>query len=276
MPNLRVATVNANGVRAAYRKGMREWLEARGADIVAVQEVRAELDDLLGLVGDGWHVLSDAATKKGYAGVALLSRTPAVDHRTAFGPVDFDSAGRWIEGDFDVHGQTVTVVSCYINSGEVGTPRQDEKWKFLDSMLVELPRLAQARPYSVVVGDFNIGHRKLDIKNWRGNVKNSGFLPEERAYLDKVFGAEDDPQYNAGAGLGYVDVGRKFAGEVDGPYTWWSNRGQAFDNDTGWRIDYHAATPALAATATAYAVDRAQSYDERWSDHAPVVVDYAL
>ena len=126
------------------------------------------------------------------------------------------------------------------------------------------------------MGDLNVGHRTLDIRNWKGNVKRAGFLPEERAYFDRILGAEGDPRYNDGAGLGWVDVGRKAAGEVDGPYTWWSWRGQAFDNDTGWRIDYQLASPALAATVKHYAVDRAAAYDERWSDHTPVVVDYAI
>jgi exodeoxyribonuclease-3 len=116
----------------------------------------------------------------------------------------------------------------------------------------------------------------LDIKNWKGNVKNSGFLPEERAYLDKWLGHEDDQDYNSGSEGRFVDVGRAFAGEVEGPYAWWSYRGRAFDNDTGWRIDYHLATPALASTVTRYWVDRASSYDTRWSDHAPVVADYDI
>jgi exodeoxyribonuclease-3 len=128
----------------------------------------------------------------------------------------------------------------------------------------------------VVVGDLNVGHRTLDIKNWKGNVKRAGFLPEERAYFDRWLGAEDDPRYNAGAGLGWVDLGRRFAGEVPGPYTWWSWRGKSFDIDSGWRIDYQLASPTMASAATAYAVDRAPSYAERWSDHAPVVVDYSL
>jgi exodeoxyribonuclease-3 len=163
-----------------------------------------------------------------------------------------------------------------VHSGEAGTPKQVEKYKFLDAMVERLPLLAEHNPLAVVVGDLNVGHRKLDIKNWRGNVKRAGFLPEERAYFDRFMGAEDDPDYNAGAGFGFVDIGRRAAGEVEGPYTWWSARGQAFDNNTGWRIDYQLATPQLAAKVTNYTVDRAASYAERWSDHAPVVVDYAL
>jgi exodeoxyribonuclease-3 len=139
-----------------------------------------------------------------------------------------------------------------------------------------LPELHQHNPLAVVLGDLNVAHRKLDIKNWRGNVKRSGFLPEERAWFDRLVGGEEDERYNAGAGLGWVDVGRRTAGEVDGPYTWWSWMGQAFANDTGWRIDYHLATSELADRVAGYAVDRAASRDERWSDHTPVVADYRL
>jgi exodeoxyribonuclease-3 len=273
---LRIATINANGVRAAYRKGMGDWLASRGVDILAIQEVRASTEDLEGLLGSEWNILHDAASAKGRAGVALASRNKASIHRVTFGPEEFDSSGRWLEADFDVDGTLVTVVSTYVNSGEADTPKQVEKYKFLDAMLERLPEVAAHNPLSLVVGDLNVGHRKLDIKNWRGNVKRSGFLPEERAYFDKIFGAEDDPDYNNGAGLGWVDVGRKWAGEVEGPWTWWSVRGQAFDNDTGWRIDYHAAAPALAAKVVDYQIDKAASYDARWSDHAPVVVDYDI
>ncbi|GAA3874961.1 exodeoxyribonuclease III [Leifsonia kafniensis] len=274
--NLRIASINTNGVRAAYRKGMGDWLAGRDVDILAIQEVRASTEDLESLLGPEWSILHDPATAKGRAGVALASRSTATIHRVELGADDFDSAGRWLEADYEVGGKIVTVVSTYVHSGEVETPKQVEKYHFLDAMLERMPALAAHNPLAVVVGDLNVGHRKLDIKNWRGNVKRAGFLPEERAYFDRIVGAEDDPAYNAGAGLGWVDVGRKWAGEADGPYTWWSWRGQAFDNDTGWRIDYQLATPELAASVTNYAVDRAAAYDERWSDHTPVVVDYAL
>lgn len=273
---LRIATVNVNGVRAAYRKGMGAWLAPRGVDILALQEVRAETDDLTALLGPEWDVLHDPATAKGRAGVALASRRKAEIHRVTFGPDDFDSAGRWLEADYDVDGTVVTVVSTYVNSGEADTPKQVEKYRFLDAMAERLPKLAEHNPLALVVGDLNVGHRTLDIKNWKGNVKRAGFLPEERAYFDRFLGAEGEEGYNAGAGFGWVDVGRRWAGEVPGPYTWWSQRGQAFDTDTGWRIDYHLATPALAATVVGYTIDRAAAYDERWSDHAPVVVDYQL
>ena len=277
---LRIASVNTNGVRAAYRKGMGDWLAARNVDILALQEVRASTEDLEQLLGPEWDILHDAATAKGRAGVALASRRKASIHRVALGADDFDSAGRWIEADYEVGNQIVTVVSTYVHSGEVDTPKQVEKYKFLDAMTERMPQLAAHSPLAVLMGDLNVGHRELDIRNWKGNRKNAGFLPTERAYFDRFFGPAGEPvegvDGSVAPGLGWVDVGRRWAGEVDGPYTWWSNRGQAFDTDTGWRIDYHVATPALADTVVAYSVDRAAAYDQRWSDHAPVVVDYDL
>ncbi|MBD8658948.1 exodeoxyribonuclease III [Frigoribacterium sp. CFBP 8754] len=277
---LRLASVNVNGIRAAYRKGMGEWLADRDVDVLTLQEVRATTDDLEGLLGPEWNVIHHPATAKGRAGVAIASRGAAVIHRVELGPDDFDSAGRWIEADYDVDGTIVTVVSTYVHSGEVGTEKQDEKWRFLDAMSERLPQLAAHSQLAVVTGDLNVGHRELDIKNWKGNVKRAGFLPRERAYFDRFFGEAGQPvetvDGSGGTGLGWVDVGRRLSGEVEGPYSWWSWRGQAFDNDTGWRIDYHVATPALAERASGYTIDRAASYDKRWSDHAPVVVDYDI
>lgn len=277
---LRIASVNVNGIRASFRKGMGEWLDARGVDILAMQEVRATDEIVHDLLGDDWHILHDAATAKGRAGVALASRTAPLAHRVELGADDFDSAGRWLEADYHVGSKNITVVSTYVHSGEVDTPKQVEKYKFLDAMVERLPQLAAHNELALIVGDLNVGHRELDIRNWKGNRKNAGFLPVERAYFDRFFApAGEMIECNDGAeatGLGWVDVGRKWAGEVDGPYTWWSQRGQAFDNDTGWRIDYHMATPALAATVANYAIDRAAAYDKRWSDHAPVVVDYTI
>ncbi|MDQ0895353.1 exodeoxyribonuclease III [Agromyces ramosus] len=273
---LRLASVNVNGVRAAFRKGMGDWLAGRNVDILALQEVRASAEDLQSLLGDEWDILHDPATAKGRAGVAIASRNRASIHRVELGAADFDSAGRWLEADYEVGDRVITVVSAYVHSGVADTPKQVEKYKFLDAMQERMPRLAEHSEFAVIVGDLNVGHRTLDIKNWKGNVKRAGFLPEERAYFDRFVGAEDDEAYNAGAGLGWVDIGRRFAGEVPGPYTWWSQRGKAFDTDTGWRIDYQLATPALAATVVSYSIDRADAWDARWSDHAPVVVDYAI
>lgn len=281
---LRLASVNVNGIRAAFRKGMGDWLESRGVDVVAMQEVRAQDEHLEALLGEGWHFLHDPCQIKGRAGVAIASRVPAAAHRVGLGPETaqetVQSSGRWLEADFDLGGRPFTVVSNYTHSGEVDTPRQEAKWAFLDAMGARMKELAAERDLVAVVGDFNVGHRELDIKNWRGNRKRSGFLPRERAYLDRLFGPLGETvigvDESEGEGLGWIDVGRRWAGEVEGPYSWWSNRGQAFDNDTGWRIDYHVVTPGAADRVVDYAVDRYPSYDARWSDHAPVVVDYAL
>ncbi|XNS28096.1 exodeoxyribonuclease III [Citricoccus nitrophenolicus] len=266
---LRLATVNVNGVRAAHRKGMGAWFAGRGIDILTLQEVRAPkeiVEDLLeDITGQDWHVVETAAAAKGRAGVAIATRLEPQETRVGLGDPYFDDSGRWIETDLTApDGKSLTVVSAYVHSGVVDTPKQVDKYRFLDEMIRYLPELRATRDYAVVTGDLNVGHTKLDIKNWRGNTKKAGFLPEERAYFDRFFGEE----------IGYVDVHRTLAGEMDGPYTWWSQRGQAFDNDTGWRIDYQAATPELAAKATAAVVDRAPSYDTRFSDHAPLVVDY--
>jgi exodeoxyribonuclease-3 len=279
-PTVRIATVNVNGVRASFRKGMGDWLKDRAVDILAMQEVRASTEDLEGLLGEEWNILHDAATAKGRAGVAIASRGKAEIHRVDLGEEDFDSAGRWLEADYKVGDRIITVVSTYVHSGEVGTPKQIEKFRFLDAMEARLPELAAHSELAVVLGDLNVGHRELDIRNWKGNRKSAGFLPEERAYFDRMFGQLGETvtgvDGSTGPGLGWVDVGRTWAGEVEGPYTWWSQRGQAFDTNTGWRLDYHVATPALAQTVTDYAVDRASAWDTRWSDHAPVVVDYAI
>jgi exodeoxyribonuclease III len=277
--SIRIVSINVNGVRAAARKGMNEWLDASGADIVALQEVRATADELA-IALPGWELVNDEAIDKGRAGVAIASRVPGVAVRKRFGDDALDDTGRWLEVDFDVDGETVTVVSAYVHSGEDGTPKQDAKYAFLDAMQARLPELEAQHPLALVMGDLNVGHRELDIRNWKGNVKKAGFLPRERAYFDRILGdagAEvTGVDGSVGTGLGWVDVGRRAAGEVEGPYTWWSMRGRAFDNDTGWRIDYHLATPALAARVSDYRVFRAASWDTRWSDHAPVIADYTL
>lgn len=274
----RIASVNVNGIRAAARKGMGEWLAEREIDILALQEVRADAATLTKLITDfadqagaedpasHWFIHENEAAQKGRAGVAILSRQAPVATRTGIGEGHPEDDGRWIEADYQLgDGSILTVVSVYVHSGEVGTVRQDQKMRFLQYMLDYLPKLAERTDHVLVMGDLNVGHTQLDIKNWKGNVKNSGFLPEERAYFDEYFGP-----------AGYVDVARTLAGEVDGPYTWWSYRGKAFDNDTGWRIDYHMATPDLAELAEKSVVDRAADYSLRWSDHAPLVIDYTL
>jgi exodeoxyribonuclease-3 len=269
-----VATINVNGVRAAFRNGMGDWLKKSTADVLALQEVRASREDLdelfdqhggLATQGGKWHILHDEASAKGRAGVALVSKVPAVASKVSLGAKDFDSAGRWLEGVFKVGGKNITVVSCYVHSGEVDTQKQIEKYKFLDAMQSRMAKLTKGQALALVVGDLNVGHTELDIKNWKGNVKNAGFLPEERAYFDTLMGKQ-----------GWVDIGRNAHPGKPGPYTWWSYRGKAFDTDAGWRIDYHLATPALAKVSGKYKVHRAPSYDSRWTDHSPVTVEYAI
>lgn len=268
---LRIATVNVNGLRAAYKKGMAEWLEPRDVDILCLQEVRAPDEVVRQLIGEGWYILHAEAEAKGRAGVAIASRQEPVATRVGIGDDYFATTGRWVEADYIVRDgggkdTTLTVVSAYVHSGEANTPKQVDKYRFLDVMTTRLPELAKHSDHALVVGDLNVGHTELDIKNWKGNTKRAGFLPGERAYFDRFFGDE----------IGWRDVHRGLAGNVGGPYTWWSQRGKAFDTDTGWRIDYHMATPGLAAAALAAVVDRAPSWDTRFSDHAPLVVDYQL
>jgi exodeoxyribonuclease-3 len=273
---LRIASVNVNGIRAAARKGMLPWLEAAGVDVLTLQEVRAEAADLAAAL-PGWHIVNDEALAKGRAGVAIAAREPLDIWRVELGDEALDSKGRWVEADIDVDGRRLTVVSAYVFTGEADTEKQVAKYAFLDAMEARMPQLGDL---AVITGDLNVGHRPFDIRNWKGNVKKAGFLPRERAYFDRFTG-EAGAQIEcvdgtSGLGLGWIDIGRRWAGEVDGPYTWWSNRGKAFDNDTGWRIDYHLATPQLAERVTDYRVVRAPSWDTRWSDHAPVVADYAF
>lgn len=266
-PVLTVSTVNVNGLRAAAKKGFVEWLATTDADVVCLQETRAEHDQLPTSVGDpeGWHTLLAPSADKGRSGIAIYSRIEPEKSRTGFDSGEFDDSGRYAE--IDLH--DVVIASLYLPSGDVGTPRQDEKERFMDAFLpylVELRARAEAGNKDVLVcGDWNIAHREIDLKNWKNNRKSAGFLPEERAWLSRVF---DE--------AGYVDVMRRKHPEGPGPYSWWSYRGKAFDNDSGWRIDYHVATEELANRALEARVERAPSYDKRWSDHAPVTVSYDL
>lgn len=275
---LRIASVNVNGIRAAARKGMHPWLETAGVDVLTLQEVRAQASDLAAAL-PGWHIVGDEALAKGRAGVAIAAREPLDIWRIDLAGEDsaLDTRGRWVEADIRVGDETVTVVSAYVFTGEANTEKQVAKYAFLDAMERRMPELGRL---AVVTGDLNVGHREFDIRNWKGNLKKAGFLPRERAYFDRFTGEAGADVAGAdgssGSGLGWVDVGRRWAGEVDGPYTWWSNRGKAFDTDTGWRIDYQLATAEMAARVTDYHVVRAPSWDTRWSDHAPVVADYAF
>lgn len=266
---LTVSTVNVNGLRAAAKKGFVEWLAQTSADVVCLQEVRAEPQQLTAEVREpaGWFTVHAPAADKGRAGVSLYSRREPDRVRTGFGSEEFDGSGRYAE--IDLPG--VTVASLYLPSGEVGTERQEEKIRFMAEFLPYLQGLRERSAAGgrevVVCGDWNIAHREADLKNWRGNRKNAGFLPEEREWLTRVFDGDE------GA---YVDVVRAMHPDVEGPYSWWSYRGRAFDNDTGWRIDLQVATPGLAAKAVKAWVERAATHEQRWSDHAPVTAVYGL
>ena len=269
-----LATVNVNGLRAAARKGMADWLATTAADVITLQEVRAPEELLADLVGEDWTIVGEASELKGRNGVAIAARTSleSIDlegvRRGLPGLTEPTHTGRWLEADLeDPLGDDtgLTVISCYMHSGNTEKPQtMIDKYAFLDVAMERLDALRADGRHVVLTGDLNIAHANNDIKNWKGNLKSAGFLPEERAYLDRLL-VEGD----------WVDVQRRLAGDVPGPYTWWSQRGKAFDNDSGWRIDYQLTTPELGERATAAQVDRAPSYDTRWSDHAPLVVTYS-
>ncbi|WP_215522384.1 exodeoxyribonuclease III [Varibaculum prostatecancerukia] len=280
---LKVATVNVNGIRAAFRKGMDTWLEQAEPDVVLAQEVRASEEITSELFGDDWQVAVNASQLKGRAGVAVAVRKSSPWHLAESEadtvPVEVpQDGGRWLEavlarenesGEEDAR---VRVISAYFHSGEVGTEKQDHKMAHLERIGERLEHLLPAdsasenkEPLVLVAGDFNVVHTERDIKNWKPNHnKRAGVLDEEIAFLDRW------------RDQGWVDVVRNLAGEVQGPYSWWSWRGKAFDNDAGWRIDYQFATPQLAQLARSQQVDRSEAYDQRFSDHAPVVVTYEI
>ncbi|MFD9597184.1 exodeoxyribonuclease III [Kitasatospora sp. NPDC059973] len=256
-----VTSVNVNGIRAAAKKGFIEWLAATEADVICLQEVRSEPAQLPVELRDleGWHAVWAPSSAKGRAGVAVLSRQQPERTVVGFESAEFDNSGRYVE--IDLPG--LTLASLYLPSGEVGTERQEEKERFMAEFLVHLGKLrtrAAAEGREVVVcGDWNIAHRPEDLKNWKANQKSAGFLPEERAWLTRVY--EE---------AGYVDVVRRLHPDRTGPYSWWSYRGRAFDNDSGWRIDLIVTTPGLAEKCVEARVERAATHAERWSDHAPV------
>lgn len=264
-----VSTVNVNGVRAASGKGLLEWIAASDAEVICLQEVRAQPEELpealTGLLAEhGWWInLVPSGTAKGRSGVAVLTRTEPDAVRVGFGDDEIDPQGRYVEVDV----ADLTVASLYLTKGVTGTAKQEAKDRFLDSFA---PYLRTAFDRSVadgremlVCGDWNIAPAELDLRNWRSNRTNSGFLPHEREWWAGL------------TGHGWVDVVRALHPDTEGPYSWWTYRGRAFDNDVGWRIDHQLATPGLAAMAKDAVVERAPSHDRRWSDHAPVTVRYA-
>jgi exodeoxyribonuclease III len=253
---MRVITLNLNGIRSATTKGLWEWLSTQDADIICLQEVRAQehqLPDLEPLGLNTYHAHWNPAERPGYSGVGILSKLEPNTVTRGFGSSEFDGEGRTIRADFDAF----SVMSAYLPSGSSGEDRQAAKYRFLDAFLPHLEMVRNEREV-LVCGDFNIAHRKVDIKNWRSNQNSSGFLPEERAWMDDLLSR------------GWRDVFREHVGADAEIYSWWSNRGRARENDVGWRIDYQMGTSRFGD-----AVRGARVYRERFfSDHAPVIVDY--
>ena len=258
LPMPKIISANLNGIRSAAKKGFFNWMGTQTADFICVQELKAQLPDMTSefLNPHGYHGHFHYAEKKGYSGVGIYSRRAPDRVVAGIGHPDFDAEGRYLRADFG----PLTVISVYVPSGSSSPERQTAKFAFLDAFFPVLDALRQEGREVVLCGDWNIAHREIDLKNWKSNQKNSGFLPEERAWLSRVFDAQ-----------GWVDVYRRLypdAGET--AYTWWSNRGQAYANNVGWRLDYHLATPALAALARTEHIYK----DEKFSDHAPITVDY--
>jgi len=303
---LTIASVNVNGIRAACKQrnennpGMNAWLEETPADIVLMQEVRATPEQaekaLAPALEAGWHLALADAAAKGRAGVGILSRTPLADVEVGFG--SFTDAGRWIAATT----RDIRVASLYLPSGDTGSPKLDEKYRFLDEFQEVLAENAahtnsDGSPADMVIGgDWNICHRAQDLKNNKANEKKAGHLPEERAFMDHVFGAFPDAEPQEKKNLGqwqgvveyaggepwapttkpqWFDVARRLHPDEDGPYTWWTYRGQAFNNNAGWRIDYQAATRPMLERAQRTWVDKAPTVEQRWSDHSPLLVEYS-
>ena len=260
----RFITLNLNGIRSAASKGFVDWGVESLADCMGVQEVKAQSEDVaaggfdrLGEMAGHFHF----AEKKGYSGVGLYTRHAPSDVVIGLGDAEFDAEGRYVELRFDKPGRRLSLISCYFPSGSSGEERQAAKYRFLDLIYPHLVALKAGREF-ILVGDVNIAHREADLKNWKSNQKNSGFLPEERAWMTRLL---DE--------AGLVDVYRRLHPDTtDACYTWWSNRGQAYAKNVGWRLDYHLATPGLAATAQAAAIYK----DRKFSDHAPLTIDYGF
>ncbi|WP_374675795.1 exodeoxyribonuclease III [Ideonella sp.] len=255
----RLVTLNLNGIRSAATKGFVEWAEQTRADCMGVQEVKAQAADVVGrfdrVAGMDGHF--HFAEKKGYSGVGMYTRHAPSDVITGLRCPEFDAEGRYVELRFDKPGRRLSLISCYFPSGSSGEERQAAKYRFLEVIYPHLMALKGEREF-ILVGDINIAHKEIDLKNWKGNQKNSGFLPEERAWMTRLL--EE---------AGLCDVFRRLNDRPE-QYTWWSNRGQAWAKNVGWRLDYHLATPGVAA----HAVSEHIYLERRFSDHAPLVVDY--
>ena len=259
----KLTSLNLNGIRSASSKGLENWLAKAAPDCMCVQEVKAQEADLIGKFDTlaGLCGYFHCAEKKGYAGVGMYTRHEPSQVISGFDGGEFDAEGRYLELRFDTPQRKLSLISSYFPSGASGTERQEAKFRFLDLIYPHLMALKKKREL-ILCGDINIAHQQIDLKNWRSNQKNSGFLPEERAWMTTLL-----------TDGGMVDVYRQLHPDTtDACYTWWSNRGQAYANNVGWRLDYHLATPALAQTARAVSIYK----DEKFSDHAPITVSYDL
>ena len=255
---MRIISVNVNGIRAAHRKNFFTWLQKQDADIVCIQETKAQVDQLTDEIikPKGYFSYFNSAVKKGYSGVAIYSQIEPEKIIGKIGWKDADIEGRFIQANFG----KLSVISLYLPSGSSSEERQAIKFDFLERFTPVLKKMRRQKREYIICGDWNIAHKKIDIKNWKGNQKNSGFLPEEREWMSSLF---DD--------IGMVDAFR-VVNQQEEQYTWWSNRGQAWAKNVGWRIDYQVVTPGLKnkiKTASIYK-------DERFSDHAPLIVDYSI
>ena len=265
-----LTSLNLNGIRSATSKGVEAWLEKAKPDCICVQEIKAQAPDMAGrfesLAGLQGHF--QFAEKKGYSGVGVYTRHEPSDVVIGYGSSEFDAEGRYVELRFDrpcrAQATKLSIISCYFPSGSSGEDRQAAKFRFLAELRPHLLALKSAGREVVLCGDINIAHQEIDLKNFKGNKKNSGFLPEERDWMSNLLRHDE-------AGVGLVDVYRHLQpATTDACYTWWSNRGQAYAKNVGWRLDYHLATPAFAALARSEAIYK----DERFSDHAPITVGY--
>ncbi len=259
----KLSSLNLNGIRSATSKGLEAWLATTRPDCICVQEVKAQAADVAGkfeqLSGLQGHF--HFAEKKGYSGVAVYTRHTPSDVRVGYGSAEFDAEGRYVELRFDTPQRKLSLISAYFPSGSSGEDRQQAKFRFLAEFYPHLQRLRAEREF-ILCGDVNIAHQEIDLKNWKGNKKNSGFLPEERAWMSTLL-----------TDGGLVDVYRQLEPTAtDDCYTWWSNRGQAYAKNVGWRLDYHLATPALANLARGHQIYKT----EKFSDHAPITLDYAF
>ena len=257
----KLTSLNLNGIRSAATKGVEAWLEQHAPDCICVQEIKAQQPDLAGRFEllAGMRGYFHLAEKKGYSGVGIYSRHEPSAVLAGYGSEEFDAEGRYLEVRFDTPGRKFSVISGYFPSGSSDPERQEAKFRFLAEFYPVLQRLKAEREF-ILCGDVNIAHQEIDLKNWKSNQKNSGFLPEERAWVTRVLGELD-----------LVDVYRQLHPDTTGEaYTWWSNRGQAYAKNVGWRLDYHLATPGTAAHARAAAIYK----DQKFSDHAPITIDY--